>query len=331
MKFKIRMPTPATLTFNIFSHVTAMIIGILLFAPVSLAQTLDESINALASQLAEQAQAQGATNLAIAGFSELNGYESAMTDYLAEELITAFFVGGNFSIVERRELERVISEHAQYSSDLFNSETIASFGELLGVDAIVTGSVTRMGGSVRLNTRIINVETGRVVGAAAATVTIEPFVETLLNQARASSGGSEPIPGQVAQPSDVVFRNRAIQVTPVSVVMSSDRSRITITVSLRNITEKPISVGYSLKGADRSGLTNSGIDIDFGQPKGIGSSRNPTEVLPNGTTLLVLTGRISNRDISSLGDFLNLRDNWWVVTGSGASWTQVQFERIRIN
>lgn len=316
-------------TWGIASVVFTVFLISLLTAPVSSAQTLDESISKIAGELAEQAQSKGATDLAIVGFSELNGYESAMTDYLAEELVTAFFAGGAFNIVERRELERVMAEQAKYSTDLFNPETIASFGELLGVDAIVTGSVTRLGRSVRLNARVIDVETARVFGASAATVTIDPFVEALLDQPRLSAESTTLVPGQVAQPSDVVFRNKVIQVTPTAVVLSRDRSSVTVTASIKNLTGKPIYVGYGLGNGDRTALTASGTVLNIGQPSGIGSEMNKTEIAANGTTLVSWIAR-ANGGSSVQGQSLNLRDRWEIETGSGSSLTQVQFDRIRV-
>lgn len=310
----------------------------LVTAPPSEAQPLEASIAEIAEELAAQAQKNGASNLAVAGFSELNGYESALTDYVAEELVTAFFAGGAFNIVERRELERVMAEQAQYSTDLFNPQSIARFGELLGVDAIVTGSVTRLGPNVRLNARVINVETGRVFGAAAATVSVDPLVETLLSQPRASVAERVSVPGQIGQPSDVVFRNRLIQVTPTSLVMAQDRRSITITAAVKNITNQPMIITHEGFGSPEGsqwqiGVTDTGVVLFAKTPSGLtpGYSQTKAEIPPNGTSMVSWNSSIRGgaKEVIT-GSTFSLRDVWEVEVGSRTTSVQVTFDRLRI-
>ena len=64
-----------------------------------------------------------------------------ITDLLVEKLVN----GGFFSVIERKALDTVISEQNMSNSDRFDSNSAAKIGRLLGVDAIVTGSITQFG------------------------------------------------------------------------------------------------------------------------------------------------------------------------------------------
>jgi curli biogenesis system outer membrane secretion channel CsgG len=116
-----------------------------------------------------------------------------ITDILVDKL-----VGGNFSVIERQKIDSIIREQNFSNSDRVNADTAARIGRVLGVDAIIVGSITRFGRDdkqtsygggvlgrvtdkyglggvgqksssavVTINARLINVETGEVMATAA--------------------------------------------------------------------------------------------------------------------------------------------------------------------
>jgi curli biogenesis system outer membrane secretion channel CsgG len=64
-----------------------------------------------------------------------------ITDLIVEKLVN----GGTFSVIERKALDKIISEQNLSNSDRFDSTSAAKIGRLLGVDAIITGSITQFG------------------------------------------------------------------------------------------------------------------------------------------------------------------------------------------
>jgi curli biogenesis system outer membrane secretion channel CsgG len=64
-----------------------------------------------------------------------------ITDLLVEKLVN----GGVFSVIERKALDSIIAEQNLSNSDRFDSSSAAKIGRLLGVDAIITGSITQFG------------------------------------------------------------------------------------------------------------------------------------------------------------------------------------------
>jgi curli biogenesis system outer membrane secretion channel CsgG len=64
-----------------------------------------------------------------------------ISDLLVEKLVN----GGTFSVIERKALDTIINEQNMSNSDRFDSSSAAKLGRLLGVDAIITGSITQFG------------------------------------------------------------------------------------------------------------------------------------------------------------------------------------------
>ncbi|HEU4413939.1 MAG TPA: CsgG/HfaB family protein [Candidatus Angelobacter sp.] len=64
-----------------------------------------------------------------------------ITDMLVEQLVK----GGKYSVIERKALDKILSEQNFSNSDRANPATAAKIGQILGVDAIIMGSVTKFG------------------------------------------------------------------------------------------------------------------------------------------------------------------------------------------
>lgn len=64
-----------------------------------------------------------------------------ITDLLVEKLVK----DGNYSIIERKALDKILAEQNFSNSDRANPATAAKIGQILGVDAIIVGSITKFG------------------------------------------------------------------------------------------------------------------------------------------------------------------------------------------
>jgi tetratricopeptide (TPR) repeat protein len=63
-------------------------------------------------------------------------------DIIADKFTNQLWATNYFSVLERKELQRILEEHALQMSGVVNDSTIVEFGKILGVDALVVGSVT---------------------------------------------------------------------------------------------------------------------------------------------------------------------------------------------
>src|SRR5437588_9696263 len=64
-----------------------------------------------------------------------------ISDLLVQKLVQ----DGKFSVIERNALEKVLAEQNFSNSDRADAATAAKIGRILGVDAIIMGTVTQFG------------------------------------------------------------------------------------------------------------------------------------------------------------------------------------------
>jgi hypothetical protein len=74
----------------------------------------------------------------------------------------------------------VIAEQKLTLSHLIDPSSAKKLGKLLGVDAIVSGTITDLGISLRVNARLIGTETGEVFAVAACRLTKDEDVRRLM-------------------------------------------------------------------------------------------------------------------------------------------------------
>ena len=84
---------------------------------------------------------------------------------LADMLITDLSNINMLAIVERDELESILKEQKLNNSKEFDPNTASKVGKLLGAQIILTGGYFEMMGSLRLDARFIDVETGKILKA----------------------------------------------------------------------------------------------------------------------------------------------------------------------
>ena len=84
---------------------------------------------------------------------------------LLDKLITVFVNVDRFKVLERAQLEKVLEEHKLGLSGFIDASTAAEIGKGIGVDAVVTGSVTWNPNDVSIDARFIDTETAAIISA----------------------------------------------------------------------------------------------------------------------------------------------------------------------
>jgi hypothetical protein len=84
------------------------------------------------------------------------------------------------TVVEREKMEQVLKELGNTFTGMIDSTTAAQIGKMLGVEAIVVGTVADMGNSVDLRARLVDVEKGAAITAAQVDVVKDPTIAGLL-------------------------------------------------------------------------------------------------------------------------------------------------------
>lgn len=167
-----------------------------LAAPAALAQkVIGEAAKELADQIAAAAGKQQKHKIAVIPFRELDGRSTILGTFLAEELVTDLFAAGTMDIVERSMLDKVMSELKLSQSGAIDPESAKHVGKIVGVEAIVTGSITDLQSYVGVNCRLIDTETGRIFGAAQTKIVKDADLQKILAAAApVAAASSSPVP-----------------------------------------------------------------------------------------------------------------------------------------
>ncbi|HUS07375.1 MAG TPA: CsgG/HfaB family protein [Bryobacteraceae bacterium] len=78
---------------------------------------------------------------AAAIFGSNNDIGKGIADLLVEKLVNS----GQYSVVERKQIDKIMAEQNFSNSDRADAATAAKLGKLLGVDAMIMGSITQFG------------------------------------------------------------------------------------------------------------------------------------------------------------------------------------------
>jgi TolB-like protein len=106
-----------------------------------------------------------AKRVAIINFDNSSGKVSEYGDLggpLRQMLTSDLEQVKNLTIVERQALEKVLNEQNLNNTSRFDQSTATKLGKLLGVEIIITGNYFEYFGSLRVDAKFINVETGEI-------------------------------------------------------------------------------------------------------------------------------------------------------------------------
>jgi TolB-like protein len=148
--------------------------------PIAAQKPLEDGITDLARQITTSASSQQKQRIAVLPFRELDGQATVLGMYVAEELVTNLFQLGNFKIVERQLLDKVMGELKIQQSGAIDPTTAKEIGRIAAVDAIVTGSITDFESFIAVHCRLIDTTTGEVFGAAQAKITKDEDLKKIM-------------------------------------------------------------------------------------------------------------------------------------------------------
>lgn len=125
--------------------------------------------------------------VAIISFDNSSGKESEYGDLggpLRDMLTSDLKDVKNLTMVDRQALEKLLTEQNLNNSKSFDQATATKLGKLLGAEIIITGTYFEFLGSLRVDAKCINVETGEIafsVGVDGAREKFFDLKKTLAN------------------------------------------------------------------------------------------------------------------------------------------------------
>ncbi len=143
---------------------------------------LGQNLQPVASQIAQQISSSGRKSVAVIDFTNLDGQPTKLGRFLAEEFSVALLSDAkSFGVVDRTHFDLLLQEHNLSSTGLIDANTARKLGKIVGVEALVTGTLTPFQEHVRLSIEVLDTETARMVGAASEDIPKTTTITNLLD------------------------------------------------------------------------------------------------------------------------------------------------------
>ena len=147
------------------------------------AQEMDKELSDLATKLATLTKDNGKKKVSVLDFTDLNGAESELGKYIAEELtVNLVMVKKDFSVLDRANLRKILAEHKLTATGLVDPENAKKLGQFAGVDALILGTIIPKSQKITLTAKIITTDTAEIVGAAKAEFKEDDTAQKLLSR-----------------------------------------------------------------------------------------------------------------------------------------------------
>ena len=91
---------------------------------------------------------------------------SAQLRLISDRLRNRLFETGRFAVMERDRMRAILEEAGFRQTDLCDEACVAEMGHLLGAQAMVFGSLGKIGGTYMLQLRLVSVESGAIVATS---------------------------------------------------------------------------------------------------------------------------------------------------------------------
>ncbi len=162
-------------------------------APFYASTGYEKEIDAISKIMTDKIAAAGKKKVAVVDFTDLQGSVTELGRFLAEEFsVSLASAGKGFIVVDRTHLKTILKEHKLSSKGLIDPTTARKLGKIAGVEALVTGTLTPLGESVRISVKILDTETAAVIEANRGNIPMTNAIRELMQREVGSPTGPKP-------------------------------------------------------------------------------------------------------------------------------------------
>lgn len=156
------------------------------------ALNLYDGIDSLTTKLIESVHASPHKNLiskiTVADFIGPGDEIFAFGEHLSDKLGVSLFSAHIFpEFMERKQLRQVLNSLKLEHGGYFDQSSVKKFGKMIGVDGMVIGTIEDLGSVVDLTTKIVESETGRIIGMADVQLIKDQLVLSLIKKQRTAT------------------------------------------------------------------------------------------------------------------------------------------------
>lgn len=171
----------------------------LIFTQATHAQ-YEAQIKAITQDLSKKISETGKKRLAVADFTDADGAVTKLGQFISEEFNTSLpEVGQGFEVIDRSRINILIRENKISTTGLTDPSNALKLGKLAGIEALIYGTITPFGESVRVNIKILDLQRGVILRSVAGNITRTADINRLLSETIATTlTGGDPIIEQAA-------------------------------------------------------------------------------------------------------------------------------------
>lgn len=209
-------------------------------------------ISNLSTTMAAKIAKAGKKTIAVVDFTDLQGNVTELGRFLAEELsITLSESEKGFEIVDRTHLKAILQENKLSTTGLMDPQVARKLGQIAGVDALITGTITPFGDSIRVSAKVLDTVTAKIISASAANIAKTKAIEELLARGVESpqlSSQQVPAAGYVPSASSPKSKKVGDLIITMKNVVVSSRDRVGVIMDFLNQSDKELKLAASSGG-----------------------------------------------------------------------------------
>lgn len=237
----------------------------------------EDAVAAMVQGISGPIKQRSGSAIAVLDFTDLQGRRTEFGRLISEEMSTAIVLQSEgINIIDRANLDKLLSESKLQRSGLVDPENIKRLGKITGASALVIGTYTLIGESVRITAKVITTDTAQIVAASKGTVTLTSDIQSLLRTQIFDAGAADlgrqhaeaSGDSTLAEGARLVQSGRGYTVTLVSAMYYPDKQILTVQAEYRNNDQVNHCVGISAV-RPPSALTNDGEVLRFADAAGM--------------------------------------------------------------
>jgi len=196
------------------------------------------------------------------------------SDYLTAQLAEI----GAYRVIERSKLEKILKEHELGMMGVVDPDKVKQMGKFLSADYILMGNITFLGDSFSINGRIVDVETGEIIGAKSSVfkdptqlrVAVKNLARALSDLAKPKSGGPS---GQSSAELFMGVNSRDFYDSAEALIREIAAIEVYVVGSITevNTLNRKVKVASSMKTGSREGLRLKVQKLGFSGPEDVGT------------------------------------------------------------
>ena len=151
------------------------------------ASNLYDALEALSVKLIDSTktsiQGKRISKIAVADFIGPGDRTTGLGEYISDKVSVQLFASEQFpDFMERRQLKQVLQTHKNELSGYFDQDTVKNFGKMIGIDSMVIGVIEDLGSFFDITAKIVESETGRILGMADVRVIKDDATDKLVEK-----------------------------------------------------------------------------------------------------------------------------------------------------